>query len=95
MLDLKSRVRCRGCGAKEQAVVSVKWGAGASEPAPVLVPASTTGVPPWWDYAPEANMAVQIAATHTPMDTSATTIKQVNLLSRRRRAGFLNSRAPA
>ena len=52
-------------------------------------------MPPVVGYAPEANMAVQIAATHTPMDTSATTIKQVNLRSRRWRAGFLNSRAPA
>ncbi len=26
VLDLKSRVRCRGCGAKRRAVVSVKWG---------------------------------------------------------------------
>jgi hypothetical protein len=25
VLDLKSRVRCRGCGAKGRAVVSVKW----------------------------------------------------------------------
>jgi hypothetical protein len=25
-LDLKERVRCRGCGAKGRAVVSVKWG---------------------------------------------------------------------
>jgi hypothetical protein len=52
-------------------------------------------VPPVGYYAPEANMAVQIAATHSPMDASATTIKQVNLRSRRRSAGFLNSRAPA
>jgi len=27
VLDLKSRVRCRGCGARGQAVVTVKWGA--------------------------------------------------------------------
>jgi len=26
VLDLKSRVRCRGCGAKRRAVVSGKWG---------------------------------------------------------------------
>ena len=26
VLDLKSRVRCRGCGARGRAVVSVKWG---------------------------------------------------------------------
>jgi ribosomal protein S27E len=26
VLDLKSRVRCRGCGAKRRAVVSVQWG---------------------------------------------------------------------
>jgi ribosomal protein S27E len=26
VLDLKSRVRCRGCGAKGRAVVLVKWG---------------------------------------------------------------------
>src|SRR6266446_3694515 len=26
VLDLKSRVRCRACGAKGRAVVSVKWG---------------------------------------------------------------------
>ena len=26
VLDLKQRVRCRGCGAKGRAVVSVKWG---------------------------------------------------------------------
>jgi hypothetical protein len=25
VLDLKKRVRCRGCGAKGRAVVSVKW----------------------------------------------------------------------
>ena len=25
VLDLKTRVRCRGCGAKGRAVVSVKW----------------------------------------------------------------------
>jgi hypothetical protein len=25
-LDLKERVRCRGCGARGRAVVSVKWG---------------------------------------------------------------------
>jgi hypothetical protein len=25
VLDLKERVRCRGCGAKGRAVVSVKW----------------------------------------------------------------------
>jgi hypothetical protein len=56
-------------------------------------PALVARCPPWGDYTPEANMAVQIAASHTPMDTSATAIKQVNLLSRRRKAGFLNSRA--
>jgi ribosomal protein S27E len=26
VLDLTGRVRCRGCGAKGRAVVSVKWG---------------------------------------------------------------------
>ena len=26
VLDLKARVRCRGCGARGRAVVSVKWG---------------------------------------------------------------------
>jgi len=26
VLDLKQRVRCRGCGARGRAVVSVKWG---------------------------------------------------------------------
>jgi hypothetical protein len=26
VLDLKSRVRCRGCGARGRAVVSIKWG---------------------------------------------------------------------
>jgi ribosomal protein S27E len=26
VLDLTTRVRCRGCGAKGRAVVSVKWG---------------------------------------------------------------------
>jgi ribosomal protein S27E len=26
VLDLKTRVRCRGCGARGRAVVSVKWG---------------------------------------------------------------------
>jgi hypothetical protein len=26
VLDLRSRVRCRGCGATGRAVVSVKWG---------------------------------------------------------------------
>jgi hypothetical protein len=26
VLDLKERVRCRGCGEKGRAVVSVKWG---------------------------------------------------------------------
>ena len=26
VLDLKGRVRCRGCGARGRAVVSVKWG---------------------------------------------------------------------
>jgi hypothetical protein len=26
VLDLKWRVRCRGCGARGQAVVSIKWG---------------------------------------------------------------------
>jgi hypothetical protein len=26
VLDLKERVRCRGCGAKGRGVVSVKWG---------------------------------------------------------------------
>jgi ribosomal protein S27E len=25
VLDLKTRVRCRGCGAKGRAVVSIKW----------------------------------------------------------------------
>jgi hypothetical protein len=44
------------------------------------------------DVRANANMAVQIAASHSPMDTSAITIKQVNFRSRRRRAGFLNSR---
>jgi hypothetical protein len=39
--------------------------------------------------------AVQIAAIHSPIDTSAITIKEVNLSSRRWRAGFLNNRAPA
>ena len=47
----------------------------------------------WWSYAPKPNMAkaVQIAATHTPMDTSAIAIKNVNLRSRGHSAGFLNS----
>ena len=26
VLDLKARVRCRGCGARGRAVVSVRWG---------------------------------------------------------------------
>ena len=26
VLDLKGRVRCRGCGARGRAVVSIKWG---------------------------------------------------------------------
>jgi len=26
VLDLKARVRCRGCGARGRAVVSVEWG---------------------------------------------------------------------
>ena len=26
VLDLKTRVRCRGCGAKGRALVSVRWG---------------------------------------------------------------------
>jgi len=26
VLDLKGRVRCRGCGAKGRALVSVRWG---------------------------------------------------------------------
>jgi ribosomal protein S27E len=26
VLDLQTRVRCRGCGAKGRAIVSVKWG---------------------------------------------------------------------
>ena len=26
VLDLKARVRCRGCGARGRAVVSIKWG---------------------------------------------------------------------
>lgn len=25
LLDLKGRLRCRGCGRKERAVVSIKW----------------------------------------------------------------------
>ena len=32
LLDLKERVRCRGCGAKGRAVVSVKWGRQTKEP---------------------------------------------------------------
>ena len=32
VLDLKSRVRCPGCGARGRAVVSVKWGVRAGEP---------------------------------------------------------------
>ena len=32
VLDLEGRVRCRGCGAKGRAVVSVKWAARADEP---------------------------------------------------------------
>jgi hypothetical protein len=28
VLDLKERVRCRGCGVKGRAVVSIKWRAG-------------------------------------------------------------------
>jgi hypothetical protein len=31
VLDLKSRVRCRGCGARGRAVVSIKWGVRAGE----------------------------------------------------------------
>ena len=42
VLDLKDRVRCRGCGAKRRAVVSVKWPAEVSrKPAPPLSP--------WWN----------------------------------------------
>jgi ribosomal protein S27E len=29
VLDLKDRVRCRGCGARGRAVVSIKWGKSA------------------------------------------------------------------
>ena len=32
VLDLKGRVRCRGCGARERAVVSIKWPARAEMP---------------------------------------------------------------
>jgi hypothetical protein len=37
--------------------------------------------------------AVQIAATHTPMDTSAIPIKNVNLRSRGHSAGFSGTSA--
>jgi hypothetical protein len=30
VLDLKERVRCRGCGKRGRAVVSVKWGRGTT-----------------------------------------------------------------
>jgi hypothetical protein len=32
VLDLQGQVRCRGCGARGRAVVSVKWGARTGEP---------------------------------------------------------------
>jgi hypothetical protein len=31
VLDLKERLRCRGCGAKGRAVVSIKWRGGAGD----------------------------------------------------------------
>jgi ribosomal protein S27E len=41
VLDLTGRVRCRGCGARGRAVISVKWGkAIAGEPRFPLAPAS-------------------------------------------------------
>ena len=30
VLDLKNRVRCRGCGVRGRAVVSIKWGKDAA-----------------------------------------------------------------
>jgi ribosomal protein S27E len=30
VLDLKDRVRCRGCGVRGRAVVSIKWGKSAA-----------------------------------------------------------------
>jgi len=33
VLDLKARLRCRGCGRKGRAVVSVKWRRQARDPA--------------------------------------------------------------
>jgi hypothetical protein len=33
VLDLIARVRCRGCGKRGRAVVSIKWRGGAGEPA--------------------------------------------------------------
>jgi hypothetical protein len=32
VLDLKGRLRCRGCGRKERAVVSIKWRGRARNP---------------------------------------------------------------
>jgi hypothetical protein len=34
VLDLKERVRCRGCGARGRAVVSVKWRCQSTKPVP-------------------------------------------------------------
>ena len=39
VLDLKSRVRRRGCGARGRAVVSVKWGGRAGESGLFMAPA--------------------------------------------------------
>jgi hypothetical protein len=36
VLDLKDRVRCRGCGARGRAVVSIKWAKSVSWYPPVL-----------------------------------------------------------
>jgi len=43
VLDLKQRVRCRGCGARGRAVVSVKWGGGAGLSLPLAASATRRG----------------------------------------------------
>src|SRR6266404_8011052 len=88
VLDLKSRVRCRRCGAKGRAVVSVKWGSRAGEP---RLPSAPESARDWcgrsgelgYHKTAEANeVTAAQSARHSPSDKRDIPIQDATLISR-------------
>jgi hypothetical protein len=93
MLGLKERVRCRACGARGRAVVSIRWG--LSERLTLAsrhnqhAPRAGLGGLGYGNTAAAKEVAPQIAA-HNPRDESEIRIKDARVSARSSEAGVSN-----